>query len=149
MTAAPPPDRPFSLASEVEELVGRFEACSLTRAEWNHRAHLTMALWYRTHLEPDSALATVRRGILRLNAAIGVVSTPTSGYHETITRFYMRIVGQFVETDTWEDDWAARANRLFERYGAKDLPLRYYTQARLMSPTARAEWMEPDLCPLP
>ena len=107
MATAPSAERAFRHASEVESLANRFEALSLTRAEWTHRAHLTMALWYRSRLEHDEALATVRRGILRLNETLGIVSTPTSGYHETITRFYMRMVGGFVESDLADGDWAA------------------------------------------
>lgn len=139
---------PYESADEVVELVREFEACTLPRARWNHYAHLTVALWYAARLDAENALVAVRRGIHRLNEACGVVSTPTSGYHETITRFYMRVVRSFVETEA-EGDWAARANRLIERYGERDLPLRHYSKDRLMSTTARAEWVEPDLVPLP
>ena len=45
-------------------------------------------------------------------------------------------------------DWAARANRLLARYGARDLPLRHYTKDLLMSPGARFGWAEPDLRPI-
>jgi len=138
----------FASEAEVLDLIREFEACTLPKARWDHRAHLTVALWYATKLEPDEALETVRRNIHRLNTACGVVSTPTSGYHETITRFYMRVVRHFVEQEP-EGDWAARANRLFERYGERKLPLRHYTESRLMSPAARAAWVEPDLMPLP
>jgi hypothetical protein len=140
--------RPFESPDEVVELIREFEACTLPRARWNHRAHLTVALWYATHLDTDDALDAVRRGILRLNEACGVVSTPTSGYHETITRFYMRVVRHFVEAEP-EADWAVRANRLIARFGEKELPLRHYSRGRLMSPAARAQWVEPDLVPLP
>ncbi len=141
-------ERPFASDAEVEDLVREFEACTLPRARWNHRAHLTVALWYAAHLERDAALDTMRRGILRLNEALGIVSTPTSGYHETITRFYMRIVGRFLEEEP-VGGWAGRANRLFEGHGEKKLPLRHYSERRLMSPAARADWVEPDLIPLP
>ena len=60
----------------------------------------------------------------------------------------MRVVRNFVETEP-NGDWAARANRLIARYGEKELPLRHYTKDRLMSTVARAEWVEPDLVPLP
>jgi hypothetical protein len=140
--------RPFASDAEVLELIRAFEASTLHKAQWNHRAHLTVALWYSAHLEPEAALDAVRRGILRLNEACGVVSTPTSGYHETITRFYMRVVGHFVREEG-HGGWAARANRLYERYGQKGLALRHYTESRLMSPVARAAWVEPDLAPLP
>ena len=148
MSAPAPAERPFDSDAEVLALVREFEACTLPRACWNHRAHLTVALWYAARLDHEEALDAVRRGILRLNEACGVVSTPTSGYHETITRFYMRVVGHFVEKES-EGGWAERANRLLERYGEKRLPLRHYTESRLMSPAARAAWVEPDLAPLP
>ena len=41
----------------------------------------------------------VREGILRLNAAHGVPTTPTRGYHETITRFYMHMVCDYVASE--------------------------------------------------
>jgi hypothetical protein len=91
----------------------------------------------------------MRAGILRLNAAHGVPTTPTRGYHETITRFYMRVVGHFVEQEEGGGDWAERANRLVARYGHRELPLRHYSEARLKSAEARAGWVEPDLLALP
>lgn len=148
MSAPGSAGRPFESADQVVELITEFEACTLPRAHWNHRAHLTVALWYASRLDADDALDAVRRGILRLNEACGVTSTPTSGYHETITRFYMRVVSHFVEKEG-EGDWACRANRLIERFGEKDLPLRHYSKDRLMSTAARAAWVEPDLIPLP
>ena len=121
----------------VLELIREFEACTLPKRPWNHRAHLTVALWYAAHLEPDDALDAVRRGIHRLNEACGVVSTPTSGYHETITRFYMRVVGNFVETEP-EGDWAARANRLYRAIWRERPTAAALQQDRLMSMMARA-----------
>lgn len=148
MSAPPLTEQVFESDAEVLDLVREFEACTLPRERWNHRAHLTVALWYASTLEPAAALDSVRRGIHRLNEACGVVSTATSGYHETITRLYMRLVGDFVRREAG-GDWATRANRLLERYGERKLPLRYYTESRLMSPAARAAWVEPDLKPLP
>jgi hypothetical protein len=141
--------RPYEAAAEVERVVAGFMDSTLPHAEWTHRAHLTVALWYATHHEAAEALDRVRDGILRLNAAHGVPTTPTRGYHETITRFYMHVVGRFVEHEGREGDWAERVNRLLTRYGHRDLPLRYYSEARLKSAEARAGWVEPDLRALP
>jgi hypothetical protein len=134
---------------EVLRLVAEFENRTLPKAQWTHRAHLTMGLWYSVHLAPEAALNAMRHGILRLNEVHGVISTPTSGYHETITRGYMRLIGRFVAEDGGDGEWDARANRLLERLGARDLLLSFYTRDRLMSPAARAGWVEPDLGPLP
>jgi hypothetical protein len=142
-------ERPYEAAAEVERVVAGFMDGTLSHAEWTHRAHLTVALWYATHHDAAEALDLVRAGILRLNAAHGVPTTPTRGYHETITRFYMHVVAHFVEQEESGGDWAERTNRLVERYGHRELPLRHYSEARLKSAEARAGWVEPDLRALP
>jgi hypothetical protein len=35
---------------DVPGLVARFEDLTLPKAEWTHQAHLTVALWYASHL---------------------------------------------------------------------------------------------------
>ena len=144
-----PPERPYATATEVERVVAGFRDGTLPQREWTHRAHLTVALWYATHHAPAEALDLVRAGILRLNAAHGVITTPTRGYHETITRFYMRVVGHHVRQEGSAGDWARRANRFIERYGSRELPLRHYTEARLKSVEARTGWVEPDVMGMP
>jgi hypothetical protein len=110
-----------------------------------------VALWYAARLPFEEALAAVRDGIQAINAVHGVVTTPSGGYHETITRFYLRVVFHYVRRVELQGGtvWAARVNRLLARYGARDLPLRHYTSDRLMSPEARFGWVEPDLRPIP
>jgi hypothetical protein len=137
-------------AEDVVRLVARFEDGTVPKAEWTHQAHLAVALWYASRLPFEEALAVVRAGIQRVNAAHGGVTTPTGGYHETITRFYMRVICEYVAEsgDESETDWAARVNRLLARYGARDLPLRHYSKELLTSAEARFGWVEPDLRPI-
>jgi len=151
LTAAVHDELPFGHHDEVLGLVARFEDRTLPKAEWTHSAHLAVALWYASRLPFDEALVAVRDGIREVIAAQGVVTTPAGGYHETITRFYMRVICGYVayEEEDAADDWATRVNRLLRRYGEKDLPLRHYSRDRLMSPEARFGWVEPDLRPLP
>ena len=148
-SAAAISEHPYETGAEVERGVAGVRDGTLPHAEWTHRAPRTVALWYATHHEPADALDLVRAGILRLNAAHGVPTTPTRGYHETITRFYMHVVGHFVKQHGREGDWAERVNRLLTRYGHRELPLRHYSEAKLKSAEARAGWVEPDLLPLP
>ena len=35
--------------AEIESLVRAFEECTLPAAEWTHREHMTIALWYLRH----------------------------------------------------------------------------------------------------
>jgi hypothetical protein len=142
-------DRSWTTPDEVSDLVTRFETATVPQSEWTHRAHLTVALWYASHHGPAEALERMRSGILRLNRAHGVPTTSTRGYHETITRFYMRVVTHHVRAEPARGDWAERANHAYQRLGARDLPLRHYSEARLKSVAARTGWVEPDLRPLP
>jgi len=137
-------------SDEVVRLIARFEDGTLPKAEWTHQAHLTVALWYASRLPFEQALAVVREGIRKVNAAHGVPTTPTGGYHETITRFYMKVICRYVaeEAEAAGSDWAARVHHLLTRYGARDLPLRHYTKDRLMSADARFGWVEPDVRPI-
>jgi hypothetical protein len=135
--------------ASVLRLVEAFEDRTLPKARWTHAAHLTMGIWYAAHLPPEAALDRIRAGILRLNEAHGVVTTPTGGYHETITRAYMRLIGAHLVEDGDGGEWPERVNRLLERLGARELLLTYYTRDRLMSPEARANWVEPDVRELP
>lgn len=135
--------------AELPRLARAFERCTLPQAEWTHRAHLLMGLWYAARLPGSEALEAMRTGILRLNAVHGVITSPSGGYHETITRAYMRLIGRFVAEDRGPGDWAARAERLLAHHGERDHLLRYYSRDRLMSAEARFGWVEPDLAPLP
>jgi hypothetical protein len=140
----------FRHSDEVVRLVARFEDGTLPKEAWTHQAHLAVALWYASCLPFEEALVVVREGIRKVNAAHGVTTTPTGGYHETITRFYMTVIRRYVAEEAGEtgSDWAARVNRLLARYGARDLPLRHYTKDLLMSADARFGWVEPDLRPI-
>jgi hypothetical protein len=138
----------YRSVEEVERLVARFCDCSLPCAEWTHVAHLTVGLWHARTLGADEALAQVRAGIRRYNVACGTENTTTRGYHETLTRFYMTLIGQFLAASEEQGDLLAVTNALIAELGHRELPLAYYTRERLMSAEARAHWVEPDLRPL-
>ena len=138
----------FRTTDEILSLVRRFEDCTLPRAEWTHAAHLTVALWHLLQFDWPEASARVRRGIKRSNAAHGIRTTPTGGYHETLTLFWLRAVRTFLEAERNEGRSLVRlANELAATHD-KGLPLAHYTRERLFSPEARAHWVEPDLKPL-
>ncbi|HEY0170423.1 MAG TPA: hypothetical protein VGB98_05335 [Pyrinomonadaceae bacterium] len=138
----------FRTAEEIFSLLRRFDDCTLPRAEWTHRAHLTVVLWNLLEFDWPEAAERVRRGIKRYNAARGVRTTPTGGYHETLTLFWLRAVRSFLEDGRNEGrSLVSLANELVDTADSR-LPLRHYTRARLFCPEARASWVEPDLKPL-
>ena len=149
MPVLTPEHTAFRTSGEIRELVRRFEDCTLPREEWTHAAHLTVALWHLLHYEWPEAVARVRRGIRRYNAAHGICPTPTGGYHETLTLFWLRRVRSFLEGGRNEARALVHLANELAATADKSLPLEYYTRGRLFSPEARAGWVEPDLKPLP
>lgn len=138
----------FRSTGEILSLVRGFEDCTLPRERWTHAAHLTVALWHLLQYDWPEAVARVREAIKRYNAAHGVRQTPTGGYHETLTVFWMRRVRAFLEEGRNEArSLVALANDLAASADSR-LPLEYYTRERLFSAEARAAWAEPDLKPL-
>lgn len=130
----------YSSDDEMRRLVESFEACSFHPSEFRHYQHLTVALWYVRHLTPDEAMAKMTGGIKRLAEAYG-----KSGYHETITLFWLRIVSDFAAKAEAGAPLTAIANQLIDCCDNKDLILDYYSTELLESARAKMEWVEPDL----
>jgi hypothetical protein len=137
---------PYCTDGEIERLAAAFEACTLPKPKWTHQAHLTVALVYCLRYSADEALSLIRQRIKRYNEAVGGQNSATSGYHETITVFYMWAVRQFIESASPEASLVELANALIGgKYAAKSFPFEYYSRDLLLSSQARAVWVEPDL----
>ena len=148
-TGPPLGSRPFTTDAEAALRCDAFLACSLPKPAWTHRAHLAAALWHLDRHSADQSLLLMRDAIKRYNRSVGTIDSPTEGYHETITVFYMRIAAWFRAGWRGSASFADRANALYEDWGDRNLPLRHYSRERLFSVEARAGWIEPDLDPIP
>ena len=137
----------YDTFSEIENLVRGFDDCTLPKPEWTHRAHLTVAMWYLVHYSGREATTRIRNGIKRFNAAKGVKTTPTNGYHETMTMFWICVVSRYLLFADADCSFIELVNGMLESCGDKNLPLKYYSRDLLMSVRARASWVEPDLRP--
>ena len=91
----------------------------------------------------------LRGRISAYNEATGVANTPQSGYHETITRFYVHVIRAFLGSVDPDRPIDELAHALIEQWGDRNLPLQYYSPQRLFSVEARRTWVEPDLAPMP
>jgi hypothetical protein len=138
----------FRTTEDILSLVRAFDDCTLPRERWTHAAHLTVALWHILQYDWPEAVSRVRAGILRYNAAHGIRTTPTGGYHETLTLFWMRRVRAFLEEGRNEARSLVNLANELAASADRELPLRHYTRERLFSTEARASWVEPDLKPL-
>ncbi|MBE9013949.1 hypothetical protein IQ250_27545 [Pseudanabaenaceae cyanobacterium LEGE 13415] len=134
----------YTVEDEILELVEAFKNCMLARSKWTHSAHLTIAVWYLIN-DPHTATDQIRCGIQRYNQAHGIESTPTSGYHETMTQFWIHRLRNDIDRMNVHDSLLNLTNQLTNCYSDPTLVFQYYSHEVLFSPEARSRWIEPNL----
>ena len=131
--------------SEIEILVERFIARTLPKAEWTHHAHLRVGTWHVLKYGADSALPLLRERISRYNESVGTINSDDSGYHETVTAFYVKAISAVIARRDPAVSLDELADAVIDRIGSREYPLRFYSKARLFSVEARRAWIDPDL----
>jgi hypothetical protein len=129
--------------NEILSVVESFERGTISRSDWGHAEHLTVALYYLSKHDYETALAKMRGGIFNLLKSFGVDLNVEMPYHETLTVFWMRTIDNFRKTKTC-DSLVEVCNELAENF-EKDYPLRFYSRERLFSDEARTSFVEFDL----
>jgi hypothetical protein len=137
-------DGTYRTTDEIGELVRAFEDTTLAYSRWTHAAHLTVGLWYTLWYGPLDAMDHMRSGLRRYNAA-HAHEPMRVGYHETITRFWLWVIDEYLRDTPVTASIAGLANGLIASRADRDLPFQYYSREHLMSDTARAAWVDPDL----
>lgn len=134
--------------TETERIARALVDRTLPKSEWTHHAHLRAGLWHVKEHGAIKALELLRVRISSYNESVGTANTDTSGYHETITRFYVTVIDRFLAKVDRDVDLDTLAAQLITAHGDRRLPLHHYSEGRLFSPVARRSWVEPDLRPI-
>lgn len=129
--------------NEIRLLVESFETGTISRKDWRHSEHLTVALFYLSNHDFETALAKMRGGIFNLLKSFGVDLSKEMPYHETLTVFWMRTVEEFKKSKNGASITEI-CNELTGKFD-KDYPLKFYSREFLFSEKARAEFVEADL----
>jgi len=142
--------RPFSSDAEIERIGEGLLARTLPRADWTHEAHLA-ATAYLLLKRPDVDLDEQLPEIIRVyNESVGGANSDTEGYHDTITRVFLRGVRLFMaEADLRQPLHETVNELLLSPMGRRDWPLRFYSPQRLFSVEARRGFIRPDLASIP
>jgi hypothetical protein len=145
-----------------DEFLCAFERCTIARKDWTHEAHVRMAWLYATRIPSDGEVFDrVRSGIKKLNGVfvrrqqILCRALPTKpkdprgldGYHETITVAFVTVIASRIRPD---EDFPAFRDRNPDLFDSKlSALLKHYSPQLLFSSSAKVEFLEPDLEPLP
>ena len=136
---------PFAATpATLDAFVAAWHAGAVGRAEWTHGAHVAVCAYYAFDRDPEATFGIVKAGILAFARAHGIVHTPTSGYHETLTRFWTLVIAAHVRDSGAASRWDA-ARAALDRFGDdRDLPQRAYGFDVVRDARARAGWVPPD-----
>jgi hypothetical protein len=124
-----------------EQLIERFESCTLPAAGFHHRDHVRVVWLY---LRCDSVLETLGRfsvGLKRLATANGKPNL----YHETITWAYVFLIHERMQRHGGEESWAELVDSNADLFDWKNSILKsYYQDDTLRSEMSRKVFVFPD-----
>jgi hypothetical protein len=135
------PEGYYGSDDEIRALVAGFEACSLPPDDFDHRAHLAVAVWYLSSTSTEMATHRMREALLRFIAHNKV---DPQKYNETITQFWVKRLDKLLSETDAALPLFERANQAIERAGNSKVIFDYYTRERIFSEDARTGWVEPD-----
>lgn len=118
---------------------------TLPADRFHHREHL-LATAYLMRCRPQMDLRQELPDIIRrFNLAKGGKNTEDSGYHQTITLFYIAALERLFSSRPKHELAQLCKVMLASPLACKDFPLRFYSRELLFSKEARRVWIAPDL----
>lgn len=133
----------YETETEITAVVESFERATISREDWRHAEHLTVALYYVSRHDYETSLTKMRDGIFNLLRTFEVDLTMEMPYHETLTVFWLLTISDFADSKN-DCSLLEICNELIEKFD-KDYPLRFYTRERLFSDAARSKFIESDI----
>lgn len=135
-------------ATDISNLVHQFTNQTLPKVEWTHEAHIIVAFWHNVNYDFETALNTIRLKIIAYNEAVETPNTEDSGYHETLTVFWMMLTKNYVFANPHLEIQDLINNFLSSPNAQTSITFEYYTKAILFSKAARKSWINGDLKPI-
>jgi hypothetical protein len=130
---------------DIHRLRAGFDSRTLPRGEWTHSAHIAVGSMYICEVGAATALTHLRQAIPRYNESQGGQNTDTSGYHETLTRFWVDRLAEFVAALPPGLTSAERSLAAVEAFGTRSrMHEEYYSFDVVKSLEARRGWIAPD-----
>lgn len=133
-----------------EFLLSSIESKSLAKERWTHEAHLSVGLAVvSSSTDLQVALTRLRALISAYNESLGGQNTDTSGYHHTLTAYYVWAIDRFIGAHGGRlacGDLAKLAGELHrDPIADRDAPKRWFSSDALKSVRARRGVISPDL----
>lgn len=135
---------PWDTEEALAAFIAGFEEGTFPKDQWTHQAHVAMAAWYLTGHPLPEATRIIRATIPAYNVAQGGKNTGNSGYHESLTIFWIWIVAGFLAGLPASMPRREMVAAAAERYGAeRALHQRFYAHDVVNDTEARRLWVPP------
>jgi hypothetical protein len=133
------------LSASDQNFRAEFDACRLSPAVFDHRAHVRLAYVYLVEHDVETAHGLMQHGLLNFLRHHGI---DASKYHETMTRAWVMAVRHFMEVSPGSesaDTFIENNPKLLD----SKIMMTHYSAEVLFSDEARAKFVEPNLSPIP
>ena len=135
--------------SAIEQIVVGFHQKTLPLKQWTHQAHLIVGLDTILKHGVEHSIPVMRQGIKAYNLSVGTQNTDSSGYHESITIFFLHALQAFREKYSDLKTLPELIPQLDQsQLMAQSFMFHFYKKETLFSIQARRHWVAPDIRPL-
>ena len=146
-----PPDRkahPFLQSDHaLDHFFHQWQSGTLPKSSWTHAAHVAVAACLAYDHPPERAFELTRSGIIHHNESVGTANTETSGYHETLTRFWSGVIGEAVRSGNFPSRFEAVRHAVAKFGIDRNLFRPFYSFDVVNDRRARRQWIPPDRDP--
>jgi hypothetical protein len=135
----------FELSEDDRRLWRAFTQGAISPGEFDHRTHLRLGYMYLAVYGPEAAGPAFKESLLAYLAHHGIHS---GKYHETLTRAWLLAVWHFMckaGSTACAEEFLAQSGLLL----SAEVMLTHYSKNLLFSDLARAQFLAPDLEPIP
>lgn len=103
---------------EIEAVVTGFESCTTGADDFNHREHLTVAVWYLRNSTPEQAFHKMCSGLLRF---LDHHEVGRAKYDEALTIKWIRLINEAIEEMNPDLSLLELTNAVVDRFGGSRL----------------------------
>jgi hypothetical protein len=133
--------------ADATKTVEQFEATTLASWAWTHEAHLICGLSLLSRFGIEKAPEEMKKRLFKYNEAVGKINSDTSGYHETVTFFWIEAVWERLSVDGKVNFDQETLDALLSNIDLanRNLFLKSYSEELILSVEARRKYVKPDL----
>lgn len=107
--------RLFNSQAEIEQVVAGFETCATPAADFHHREHLTVAVWYLQTLSREETVEAMRTALLRFVDHHGV---DPKKYSEEVTVLWVNAIASALAEMGSEPPLVDKCNQIISRFNS-------------------------------